>query len=101
MQSISIKNKIGNMSPVKPVEEPWYKKYATYIKDAIYIIGIIISLAGWITTKAKNEAILETTIKYNTEAVQKLEQFVDKQVDLNGKQALLNGQYSEFIRNHK
>jgi len=89
------------MSPAKPVsKEPWYKKYASYIKDAIYILGIIISLTGWITSQAKNKAILETTIKYNTEAVKKLEDFVDKQVDLNGKQALLNGQYSEFIRTH-
>ena len=91
------------MSPAKPIEkkEPWYKKYASYIKDAIYIIGILISLAGWLSSKAKNEAILETTIKYNTEAVQKLEKFMDKQVDVNGKQAQLNGQYSEFIRTHK
>ena len=87
------------MSPVK--EQPWYKKYATYIKDAIYIIGIVVSLTGWISTKAKNEAVLETTIKYNTEIVKKLEIFMDKQIELNEKQAELNGQLSEFKRNHK
>ena len=83
-----------------PVKEPWYKKYAVYIKDAIYIIGIVISLAGWIRTKAKNEAVLETTIKYNTEIVQKLEKFMDKQVDLNGKQAEFNGRTAEFMNSH-
>jgi hypothetical protein len=84
-----------------PTKEPWYKKYAAIIKDAIFIIGIVISLAGWITTKAKNEAVLETTIKYNTEIVKKLEIFMDKQIELNGKQATLNGQYSQFISSHK
>ena len=60
-----------------------------------------ISMFGWISTKAKNEAVLETTIKYNTEIVKKLEVFMDKQVELNGKQATLNGQYSQFINSHK
>ena len=89
------------MSPAKPTIENKYKKYFPYIKDAIYIIGIVISLAGWITTKAKNEATLETTIKYNTEAVKKIEDFVTKQVELNEKQAELNGKTIQFIASHK
>ncbi len=86
--------------PIKTKEEG-YKKYLVYIKDVIYIIGIVISLYGWISTKAKNEATLETTIKYNTEIVQKLEKFVEKQVELNGKQAELNGKVTQFIATHK
>lgn len=82
-------------------KEAGYKKYLTYLKDAIYIIMIAISMYGWISTKAKNEAVLETTVKSSTEAIQKLQIFVDKQVELNGKQAELNGQFSEFIRSHK
>jgi hypothetical protein len=81
--------------------EMWYKKFTPYIKDAIYIIGILISLYGWISTKSKSEAVMETTIKYNTEAVQKLQQFMDKQIELNSKQAELDGQYSQFINSHK
>lgn len=87
--------------PVQKTKEPWYKKYAAYVKDAIYIIGIAVSLIGWIRTKAKNEAVLEMTIKYNTEIVKKLETFMDKQIELNGKQATLNGQYSQFVSSHK
>ena len=79
--------------------EPWYKKYA-YIKDIIYILGILASLYAWNNEKVKNKTTLETTIQYNTEALKKMEIFMDKQVDLNGKQSQLNGQYSEFIRTH-
>ena len=85
--------------PVK--KDEGYKKYLVYIKDAIYVIAIVISMYGWISTKAKNEAVLETTIKYNTEIVKKLENFMDKQIELNAKQAELNGKYTQFIATHK
>lgn len=78
-----------------------YKTITPYIKDAIYIIGILISLGGWLMTKSKNEAILETTIKYNTEAVEKLESFMTKQVELNSKQAEVNGALLEFKNSHQ
>lgn len=85
-----------------PIKDPkWYDNYTKYLKDVIYIIGILASLYGWISTKSKNEAVLETTIKYNTETVKKLEVFVDKQIELNAKQAELDGQYSQFINSHK
>lgn len=78
-----------------------YKNYTQYIKDGIYLIGIIVALYGWISTKSKNEAIMESTIKYNTEAVKKLENFVTKQVELNGKQAEINGSLMEFKNSHQ
>lgn len=85
-----------------PIKEPkWYDNYTKYLKDVVYIVGILVSLYGWITTKSKNEAVLETTIKYNTETVKKLEIFVDKQIELNAKQAELDGQYSQFVNSHK
>jgi hypothetical protein len=55
---------------------------------------------GWISTKSKNEAVLETTIKYNTEAVKKFEEFMGKQIDLNGKQAEINGTLIEYKNSH-
>jgi len=78
-----------------------YKSIAVYVKDAVFIIGIVISLYGWISTKSENEAMLESTIKYNTEAVKKLEDFVSKQVDINGKQAGINGTLMEFKNSHQ
>jgi len=77
-----------------------YKKYTPYIKDAIYIIGIIVSLYGWISSQSKNKAILETTVKYNTEAVKKLEVFMDKQIEFDQKQLELNGRTAQFINSH-
>jgi CheY-specific phosphatase CheX len=66
-------------------KEPKYKKYLVYIKDVVYIVGLVIALGGWISTKSKNEAVLETTVKYNTETIKKLESFMSKQSELNGK----------------
>jgi hypothetical protein len=65
--------------------EKGYKKYLVYIKDLVYIVGLVIAIGGWLTTKSKNEAILETTVKYNTETIQKLEVFMQEQAELNGK----------------
>jgi len=81
--------------------EPGYKKYLPYLKDAVYIIGLVVALFGWISTKSKNEAVLETTIKYNTEAVKKFETFMTKQVDLNTKQGEVNGTLMEFKTSHE
>ena len=86
---------------MSPPNQSRYKRITPYIKDAVYIIGIIISLYGWISTKSKNEAILESTIKYNTEAVKKVEAFVTKQVDMNAKQAEVNGTLMEFKNSHQ
>jgi len=61
------------------------KGYISYLKDFVYIIGLGIALFGWISSKSKSEAILETTVKYNTEAVQKFEKFITNQSVLNGK----------------
>jgi len=68
--------------PVK--KETGYKKYLGHIKDAVYIIGLIIALVGWISTKSKSGAILETTVKYNTETLNKVEKFMETQATLNG-----------------
>jgi hypothetical protein len=84
-----------------PENVSWYSKFTPYIKDAIYIIGIIVSTYGWISSKAEAKATLETTIKYNTEAIEKFEQFMNKQIELNTKQAELDGQYTQFIKSHR
>lgn len=62
-----------------------YKKYFSYLKDGIYIIGIVIAIGGWLTSESKSKAILETTVKDNTETIQKLESFINEQAVLNGK----------------
>jgi hypothetical protein len=82
--------------PVKSM----YEKITPYIKDVIYIIGIGVATYGWISSKAENKATLETTIKYNTEALKKVEVFVEKQVELNSKQAEVNGILMEFKNSH-
>lgn len=67
-----------------PREEK-YKKYLVYLKDFVYIIGLLIAMYGWMTSKTEKQTILETTVKYNTEALEKVESFMEKQAELNGK----------------
>jgi hypothetical protein len=81
-------------------KETWYNKITPYIKDAIYIIGIGVSIYGWISSKGEAKATLETTIKYNTDELKKVELFMDKQVELNSKQAGINGILLEFKNEH-
>ena len=67
-----------------PREEK-YKKYLVYLKDAAYIIGLLIAIYGWMSSKTEKQTILETTVKYNTEALEKVEVFMERQAELNGK----------------
>jgi hypothetical protein len=83
-----------------PGTKSMYDKITPYIRDVIYIIGIGVATYGWISAKGENKAILETTVKYNTEALIKVEEFVTKQVDLNNKQAEVNGILMEFKTSH-
>lgn len=61
------------------------KKYMGYLKDAVYVISIIVAVGGWLISKSQNEAILKTTVENNTESLNKLELFIDEQAELNGK----------------
>jgi len=62
-----------------------YKKYLVYVKDAVYIIGLVIALVGWISSKSESQAILETTVQYNTKTLEQIEPFILEQNKLNGK----------------
>jgi hypothetical protein len=64
---------------------PAYKKYLTYFKDSVYIITIIIGLLFYMRDANKHEAIMETTVKNNTETLIKVEDFMQNQATLNGK----------------
>ena len=83
-----------------PAKTNWYDKFTPYIKDAIYIIGIGVSTYGWISSKAEAKATMETTVKYNTEALQKVETFMNNQVEINTRQAEINGIILEFKNSH-
>ena len=66
-------------------KEPAYKKYVAYLKDFVYVVGLIVALTGWITTKSRSEAILEITVQNNTKTLEKVEDFMTEQATLNGK----------------
>ena len=68
-----------------PDKPQGYKKYLVYIKDAVYIIGLVIALFGWISAKSESQAILKTTVDYNTKTLEKIEPFLLEQNKLNGK----------------
>jgi hypothetical protein len=84
-----------------PEKKSWYDNITPYIKDAIYIIGIGVSTYGWISSKSEAKATMETTVKFNTEALQKVELFMNNQVEMNTKQAEINGVLLEFKNSHK
>jgi hypothetical protein len=67
-----------------PKKDEGYKKYLSYLKDFVYIVGIIVALGGWITTKTRSQAILETTVQNNTKTLEKVETFMENQATLNG-----------------
>jgi len=68
--------------PVK--KEPAYKKYLTYLKDAVYIITIVTGLLFYMRDNNRNKVVLETTVQNNTETLNKVESFMEKQATLNG-----------------
>jgi len=67
-----------------PPKEPVYKKYLAYLKDAVYIITIVVGLLMYMKGNNENKAILETTVKNNTETLSKVENFMQSQATLNG-----------------
>lgn len=64
-------------------KDPGYKKYLAYLKDFVYIVGLVVALGGWITSKTRSQAILETTVQNNTKTIEKFEKFIEKQTELN------------------
>lgn len=66
-------------------KESNFKKYVAGAKDIFYILGMLIAFGGWAISTSKAKATLETTVKYNTEALKNLEEFIDEQSVLNGK----------------
>jgi hypothetical protein len=68
-----------------PPKETGYKKYLTYFKDFVYVITILFGLFAYIRNNAKHEAVMETTVKQNTETLVKVEKFMEEQTLLNGK----------------
>ena len=73
-----------------PTKETGYRKYLTYLKDAVYIITIVTGLLLYMKGNNENKAILATTVKNNTETLNKVESFMEKQ-------ATLNGQFIQFM----
>ena len=67
------------------VKEPVYKKYLVYLKDFVYITTIIFGLLMYLKDSNRNKVILETTVQNNTATLKKVEVFMEKQAELNGK----------------
>jgi hypothetical protein len=56
-------------------------------------MGLIIAIGGWITSKTRSQAILETTVQNNTKTIEKFEKFIDKQTELNEDMIYFMGQH--------
>lgn len=84
-----------------PEKKSMYEKITPYIKDIIYLIGIGVATYGWISAKSESKAILETTVKYNTEEIKKIQDYIQKDTEFKEKQLEFNGIMSEFKNNHR
>jgi hypothetical protein len=78
------------MTPIKPTEAIW-KKYMTMIKDIAFVIGLLISIIGWIRSEAIKQTKLQvevenltTIINDNTKQLEKINDILDEQQNLNG-----------------
>ncbi len=64
------------------------------IKDLFYIFAILGGILSFIITKIKNDTIVETMVKQNTENIKKINNILDEQVDMNEK-------FIKYIESHK
>ena len=64
------------------------------IKDLFYIFAILGGILSFIITKIKNDTIVETMVKQNTENIKKINNILDEQVDMNEK-------FMIYIESHK
>lgn len=77
--------------PTKTTETNW-KKYMTIIRDVVFIILFLTSIAGWITSETKKKTKLEAqveeltkTMDQNTKQLEKITDIIMQQAELNGK----------------
>ena len=82
-------------------ETSLYDKYFKYLKDVIYIAGILFAIYGWISEKAKNKVRFESAIELNTKATENNTSALEKVNRYLFEQNKLNGQVIEYMNNHK
>ena len=84
-----------------PTVKIGYQKYLVYLKDAIYIIGILFMTYQWISTKSKNEAKVQQNLELNTKAVENNTKAIEKVNEYLFEQNKFNGQVEEYMKNHE
>jgi len=78
-----------------------YQKYLVYLKDVIYIIGILFMTYQWISSKSANKAKEQQSLELNTKAVQSNTEAIQKITDYLFEQNKFNGQVEEYMKNHE
>ena len=83
------------------IEENGWKKYMMMIRDVVFVLGLLISLVGWIRSETikqtKNEVQLETL----TTKVNDLSKQIEKQGDILLEQKELNGKIILYLSTHQ
>jgi hypothetical protein len=79
------------MPPTKTTESIW-KKYMTIIRDMVFIFLFLVSIVGWIRSETKKATKLETNVEtllnndaIQTEQLEKINDILMEQKELNGK----------------
>ncbi len=84
-----------------PTKEPIWKKYMSFFKDAVFIIGIVVSTFGWIRSETIKKTNLENEVKILTTAVEGQTKQLEKINDYLLKQSELNGKIINYIELNK
>jgi len=73
-------------------KESIWKKYMCYVRDVIYIAGILIAVYGWVRSETINKTNLENKVEVltksvddNTKQLEKINEILLQQSQLNGK----------------
>jgi hypothetical protein len=78
-------------------EETGLKKYVGYIKDAAYVIGIVISLMGWVHSETVNKTNMENKVEVLSKAVESNTKQIEKMNELFMEQNKLNGSIIQYM----
>lgn len=85
------------MPEKKETKSPW-GEFMTKFRDIVFIILFLVTSAGWIVTSTTNKTKMKVVLEETTKAVNDLKEEVKEINKTLQKQAELNGQIIQYMR---
>ncbi|HPI81712.1 MAG TPA: hypothetical protein PK122_00565 [Candidatus Paceibacterota bacterium] len=85
------------MPEKKETKSPW-GEFMTKFRDIVFIILFLVTSAGWIVTSTANKTKMKVVLEETTKAVNDLKEEVKEINKTLQKQAELNGQIIQYMR---